>query len=177
MNPSNRSSVAVRELFQSLLTSSTAQPRLVASTTPAARLTSPPPKQSIRFIENDPSNRREKYDGRRWRLVCTWDELCTNLAAHCQLCQKHNSFRKNKQLPTRKRKVLSAHSSLPISKVSFSVAIGQTNSSFPVNQYNHHQTAHNKKISNDGDDDDIQILEAYCTVRERLRFFPIINAK
>ena len=120
MNPPNCPSVNVRELFQALLTNrspeSTDQ-RLSTSHT----LTGPPPKNSIRFIENDQNNRREKYDGHRWRLVCTWDPMCTNLAYTRQLCGKHNLLRRNKEVPTQKRKPLIAHLSLPISTISFSL--------------------------------------------------------
>jgi hypothetical protein len=112
-------------MFRSLLantspsnSSATSHQRLSASTTTAPEpLTAPPPKNSIRYIENDQNNRREKYDGHRWRLACTWNNECTNLAYSSQLCAKHNALRRNKELPTRKRKPLLTHASLPISKI------------------------------------------------------------
>jgi hypothetical protein len=119
MNPSNCSSVTVRKLFHALLTNeNSATPGQRSSTAaPPVTLTAPPPKNSIRFIENDQNNRREKYDGYRWRLVCTWNDECTNLAAYYQLCVKHNAIRRNKNPATRKKKPLDTHSSLPISKI------------------------------------------------------------
>ena len=55
----------------------------------------------IRFIEYDLDRRREKYDGSRWRLVCTWnDGDCTNFAYSCKLCKRHNALRRNQ--PPRK---------------------------------------------------------------------------
>ncbi len=121
MNPSHCSPLVVQEMFRSLLantSSTTAHQRLSTSTTAQEPLTSPPAKQSIRFIENDENNRREKYDGHRWRLVCTWNvNECTNLAYSHQICSKHNSLRRHNVLPKRKRKPLNTHSSLPISKI------------------------------------------------------------
>jgi len=125
MNPKeySPSPLAVQEMFRSLLAdetpsnnSATSHQRLPAPTTTEV-LTAPPPKNSIRYIENDQNNRREKYDGHRWRLVCTWNlNECTNLAYHHQLCNKHNILRRNKEVPTKKRKPLHTHTSLPISK-------------------------------------------------------------
>ena len=63
-----------------------------------------PTRNSIRYIENDPEQRREKYDGSRWRLACTWNRTeCNNLAYAYQLCSKHNDIRRNK-LPRPKMK-------------------------------------------------------------------------
>ncbi|CAF3433371.1 unnamed protein product [Rotaria sp. Silwood1] len=143
MNSSNCSPLLVQKMFQSLLsnpttsnTSTTSHQNLPAPTT-SRPLTSPPKKNSIRLIENDQNGRREKYDGYRWRLVCTWHLCeCTNIAYSYQLCAKHNALRRNKELPKRKRKPLLTHSSLPI-----------------MNQHNH---------NNLHDDDDIEILEEYC---------------
>ncbi|CAF1168120.1 unnamed protein product [Rotaria sordida] len=143
MNPSNCSPLLVHKMFQSLLSNPTSDSsnmshqRLSASTT-TQTLTSPPAKNSIRYIENDQNGRREKYDGYRWRLVCTWNTYeCTNIACSYQFCTKHNALRRNKELPKRKRKPLITHSSLPI-----------------MNQ-NNHKNVHD-------DDNDIEILEEYC---------------
>jgi hypothetical protein len=133
MNPSKYSPSVVHEIFRSLLsetpptnTSTTSHQRLPApppatTTTTTEPLTAPPPKNSIRYIENDQNNRREKYDGHRWRLVCIWNtNECTNLAYYShQLCGKHNALRRNKEFPSRKRKPLLTHTSLPISNISF----------------------------------------------------------
>ncbi|CAF2349527.1 unnamed protein product [Rotaria sp. Silwood2] len=144
MNPSNCSPLLVQKMFQSLLSSTTSpisptssHQKLAAATT-SQPLTSPPSKNSIRYIENDQNGRREKYDGHRWRLACTWNTYeCTNIAYSNQLCNKHNALRRNKELPKRKRKPLLTHTSLPI-----------------MNQYN----------ANDehDDDNDLEILEEYC---------------
>ena len=122
MNSSNCSPLLVEQLFRSLLSNSnsatTNQQRVSIPTSSPGLLTSPPPKNSIRCIENDQNGRREKYDGRRWRLVCTWNKHeCTNLAYSRQLCCKHNALRRNKELPKKKRKPLLTHTSLPISKI------------------------------------------------------------
>jgi len=150
MSTSNCSPAVVHEIFRSLLSntassnaSATSPQRLsTATTTTPQPLTSPPPKNSIRYIENDQNGRREKYDGHRWRLVCTWNiHECTNLAYYShQLCSKHSALRRNKELPKRKRKPLLTHSSLPI-----------------MSQYNQ-----NHARNNNNDDDDIEILEEYC---------------
>ena len=106
-----------------LSTSAAPQHRLSTATTAPQPLSAPPAKHSIRRIENDQNNRREKYDGCRWRLVCTWNtDECTNLAYAHQLCAKHNALRRNKQLPKQYRKPLLAHASLPISNVTFRFA-------------------------------------------------------
>ncbi len=126
MNPVQYSPLAVQEIFRSLLSdkgpsnsSSTSDQRLSTSTAPEV-LAAPPPKHSIRYIENDQNGRREKYDGHRWRLVCTWNiNECTNLAYYYQLCNKHNILRRNKEGSTKKRKPLLTHSSLPISNTCF----------------------------------------------------------
>lgn len=75
----------------------------------------PPMKNSIRYKENDPSNHREKYDGHRWRLVCTWPgDECRNLAYTWKLCPKHNALRKNKPVRTsRKTKLQPKSISIP----------------------------------------------------------------
>jgi len=144
MSSSDCSPKAVQEYFRSLLSdpapsnSSTTPQRLTTSTTPQP-LTSPPAKNFIRFIENDQNNRREKYDGHRWRLVCTWNMFqCTNIAFSYQLCAKHNAQRRNKELPKKKRNPLLTHSSLPI------------------------MNRHKPSNPPDDDDDDIEILEEYC---------------
>ncbi|UJR27600.1 hypothetical protein I4U23_008881 [Adineta vaga] len=144
---------AVDQLFRSLLqgTSSFVNPnRLTTSATttlppPQQPLTSPPLKNTIRFIENDQNNRREKYDGCRWRLVCTWQQNeCTNLSHARQLCTKHNALQRNKELPKRKRKPLLTNASLPILN--------------PNNRKNIYDR--NEKFADD--DNDIEILEEYC---------------
>lgn len=150
MNPPKCSPSVVQEIFRSLLADRTPSVHSVvpdqrtstSSTTPL--LTAPPPKNSIRFIENDQNNFREKYDGCRWRPVCTWhkDVLCTNLAYTRQLCHKHNAIRRNKEESKRKKKPLICHLSLPI-----------------INQHTHNKVQNN----NNDDDDDIEILEDYCT--------------
>lgn len=143
MNSTACSPSFVQEMFRSLLDntpSTSSHQRLSISATPQP-LTTPPVKNSIRYIDNDQNNRREKYDGHRWRLACTWHiEECTNLAYTRQLCAKHNALQRNKVLRRKKRKPLLTHMSLPI-----------------LNQYNQ------KNIRNDDDDDDdIEILEEYC---------------
>ena len=133
MNSSNR----VKELFHALLTNTTSQANIKASSSPAAPaatptqglLTEPPPKHLVRFIENDSNNRREKYDGRRWRLVCTWDDECRNVAGSYQLCKKHNNMRKSKEPQGHKPKPSNARSSLPNSKISFLLSNNQMISS------------------------------------------------
>lgn len=125
MNPQKCSPSVVQEIFRSLLADRTpsvhsvvpGQRTSTSSTTPL--LTAPPPKNSIRFIENDQNNFREKYDGCRWRPVCTWHKevLCTNLAFTRQLCHKHNVIRRNKEESKRKKKPLICHLSLPISEI------------------------------------------------------------
>ena len=117
MTSTNCTSAHVKEIFQALLTNTltTPQPNPPAPRSP--RLTSPPPKNSIRLIEHDVHNRREKYDGRRWRLVCVWDGQCPNIAVSSKLCVKHNAIRRNKEPPSRKKKSSHARSSLPISKM------------------------------------------------------------
>jgi hypothetical protein len=136
MSQLNCSALTVHEVFQSLLASTDPSRSSVAShqrpsaststaTTPkpltstaTAPLTSPPRKNSIRYIDNDQNNHREKYDGSRWRLACTWNiQECTNLAYTHQLCYKHNAVRRNKEIPKRKRKPLFVHLSLPISNI------------------------------------------------------------
>lgn len=135
MNSSNRSSVNVKELFHSLLTNTTPQANIKASSSPAATattpglLTEPPPKNLVRFIENDSNNRREKYDGRRWRLVCTWDNECINIAGYYQLCKKHNNVRKSKEPQGQKRKPSNARSSLPNSEISLLLSNSKMTSS------------------------------------------------
>jgi hypothetical protein len=42
-----------------------------------------------------------------------------------------------------------------------------------VNPYNHNHTRNNKRHKDD-DNDDIQILEDYCTVRTKIIFYSII---
>jgi hypothetical protein len=113
--------VLVHEIFRSLLQSYNA-PNLISppNLTSPPRLTSPPKKHTIRYIENDGNNRREKYDGCRWRLTCTWHEYeCSNLAYTCQLCPKHNAQRRNKIIPPKKKKHLVAFASLPTSNFLF----------------------------------------------------------
>jgi len=126
MNPTNHSAVTVSKIFQALLKNSNSatshqRPSTPPPPPPSTTLTAPPPKNSIRFIENDQNNRREKYDGYRWRLVCIWNDECTNLASSYQLCNKHNAIRRNKEPPTRKKKPLITHTSLPISEISFQI--------------------------------------------------------
>ena len=88
-----------------------------AKTTPATPrlLTSPPRKNTIRLVENDQNNRREKYDGSRWRLVCVGnDNECTNLAYARGLCGKHyTQQRSTEPPPAKKRKLLVHHFSVP----------------------------------------------------------------
>lgn len=133
MNSSNCTSVNVKELFHSLLTDSTSPANIKASSSPAtippSPLTEPPPKHLIRFIENDSNNRREKYDGRRWRLVCTWDDECRNVAGCYKLCQKHNNIRKSKEPQGQKRKSTNERSSLSNSETSLLLSNSKTISS------------------------------------------------
>jgi hypothetical protein len=87
-----------------------------------------PLKNAIRSIENDPHQRREKFDGNRWRLACTWNlHECTNLAYAYQLCTKHNAERKNKQRKYTKRTCLTTSASLPISTGKLFVQYVSTN--------------------------------------------------
>lgn len=167
MHPTNCSPLFVQEMFRSLLRttpspgpSTVSHQKLSLSTTPK-RLTSPPPKNSIRYIENDQNNRREKYDGHRWRLVCTWPgHECTNLAYTRQLCNKHNALQRNKELPKRKKKPLFTNLSLPICKF-FSLFFFIIKILLLVNQHSA------RAATAADDDDDIEILEEYCTVRYR----------
>ncbi|CAF1343573.1 unnamed protein product [Rotaria magnacalcarata] len=148
MSQSHCSPLAVHRIFQSLLSeptrSNSFQKLAESPRTPHSHLTSPPAKHTIRYIENDQNNRREKYDGRRWRLACTWDVYaCTNLAGSRQLCSKHNAIRLNKVLPkNKKRKSLSTNLSLPI--------------------ISHSNGKNNNYNDGNDDDDDIQILEEFC---------------
>jgi hypothetical protein len=123
MHPSNCSPLVVKEMFRSLLcstSSSNTDQRSSVSTTPQP-LAAPPAKNSIRYIEHDQNNRREKYDGHRWRPVCTWNvNECTNIMHARQLCAKHNALQRNKELPKKKKKLLFTNLSLPNCKV-FSV--------------------------------------------------------
>jgi hypothetical protein len=122
MNQPSCSRKAVQDIFHSLLSNqdssnsvTTSQQSLPPSTRP---LTKPPAKNDIRFIENDQNSRREKYDGCRWRLVCTWNVYeCTNIAQGYQICSKHLAQRRNKEPPKKKRKPLINHLSLPISNI------------------------------------------------------------
>lgn len=114
-------SVNVGEIFRSLLlnpSASSSHQYLSPSTTPEPLLAQPPAKHSLRFIENDPKKRREKYDGCRWRAVCFWNvDQCTNLAGFSDdLCYKHHAFKLNKPPRQRNRKQLLSRASLPISK-------------------------------------------------------------
>ena len=78
---------AIRAIFHELLKPAESPRTLIMA----------PTRNSIRYIENDPEQRREKYDGSRWRLACTWNRTeCTNLAYAYQLCSKHNDIRRNK---------------------------------------------------------------------------------
>lgn len=111
------SPLTVHQIFQSLLhnEASTNVLEKLAGSPKSPRLDAPPAKNTIRFIENDQNNHREKYDGHRWRLVCTWaQEECKNLAYSHQLCPKHNAIRLNKEPKKKKRKLLTAHASMPI---------------------------------------------------------------
>lgn len=121
MISSNCTSNPVKELFDSLLINTNVQPDPPPpppSTLPQSpRLTSPPPKNFIRRIQNDDRKRREKYDGCRWRLVCTWNDDCQNIACTSQLCKKHHMIRKGKDPTARKSKPVPARSSLPNSKI------------------------------------------------------------
>ena len=64
-----------------------------------------PMKNSIRFIDNNQNNFREKFNGEKWKLVCTWKkDICTNFAHSNQLCDKHNA---------QKRQQVSSSTSVP----------------------------------------------------------------
>ena len=80
----------------------------------------PPAKNDIRYIKHDPQNRRQKYDGCRWRLACTWSEYpCENLAYTNLLCPKHNAQSLKKA--TRKKSRKSSAPLLPLPKSSSSL--------------------------------------------------------
>ena len=88
---------AIRAIFHELLNPAESPPPL----------TLVPTKNSVRFIENDPEQRREKFDGSRWRLACTWNRTeCTNLAYTHQLCTKHNNIRRNKPVRPKVKQTL-----------------------------------------------------------------------
>ncbi|CAF0802863.1 unnamed protein product [Adineta ricciae] len=154
MNPlttTTCSPVMVDQIFRSLLQNNPRSDN-VRMTTSETRppLTSPPAKNTIRFIENDQNNRREKYDGYRWRLVCTWNIYdCTNLAGTRQLCGKHNAMQRHKEVPKKKRPPLLTTISLPVGN-----HLG--------NLYNQKNMLHQKENPAYSDDDDIQIIEEFC---------------
>jgi hypothetical protein len=106
----------VHEIFRSLLANTngnnalnTSQPlpMTVQSTglpSSSSLSSSPPRKNAIRYVENGENNRREKYDGRRWRTVCSWsDDSCTNFAASRNLCLKHNGRQRKRKTLTPKK--------------------------------------------------------------------------
>ena len=76
---------------------------LEASNSRKSSLIPPPEKHSIRLVENY----RQKFDGRSWRLVCTWgNQECTNFAVSSKICKKHNAERRNKLLPLPNSKLI-----------------------------------------------------------------------
>ena len=156
------SPLLVHELFRSLLSGAVPPDTAMASqpspTNTSPRLTSPPKKNTIRFISNDPHNRREKYDGSRWRRVCTWNEcLCTNLAYSNLLCARHNTQQRNREWQTKQGKAIAARVSLPISKIAF--VINPLNGIF-------HSSVPRPNYERMHSDDDIEILEELCQVTE-----------
>ena len=170
-NQSTCTPMLVEEIFRSLLAKNASATPTAApqQTTLAPLLTSPPPKHSIRLIENDPTGRREKYDGCRWRAVCQWEQyLCTNLSYTRGLCTKHALQQSNKTRPT-KIKRLVPHNSLPI-RNDFS-------SRTTIRRARHGLfllvSQRNRISMNADEDDDIQVLEEHCKVNLRDAFLPI----
>lgn len=89
-----------------------------ATTTAPRLLTSPPRKNTVRSIENDQNNRREKYDGSRWRLVCFADNnQCNNVVYNRDLCLKHYNIQRVSEPPKKKRKLLLHQFSLPTTTI------------------------------------------------------------
>lgn len=163
----------VDQIFRSLLQNNSPRPDNARMTTTDERppLTSPPMKNTIRFIENDQNNRREKYDGCRWRLVCTWNtHNCTNIAGARQLCQKHNAIHRHKEPPKKKRPPLLTTISLPVGN-HLGTCSACVNSnivrlfSIVGSPYNQKNMLHRKENLSYSDDDDIQIIEEFCKVK------------
>lgn len=170
-NQSTCTPMLVEEIFRSLLAKSASSNPSVApqQTTLAPLLTSPPPKHSIRLIENDPTGRREKYDGCRWRAVCKWEQyLCTNLSHARGLCTKHALQQSNKVRPT-KIKRLVPHNSLPIrNDFSARKKVRRVRNALLL------LVSQRNRISMNADeDDDIQVLEEHCKVNPRNVSFAI----
>lgn len=181
MNQATCSPSLVHKVFHSLLAgtespnpSSTSEKNTseLTETPQQQRLTAPPAKNSIRFMEGDQNGRREKYDGCRWRLVCTWNtHECTNIAYSYQLCTKHNSIRRNKEPPKRKRKPLLAHISLPISKNYFLRSLSKFNIFVLVNHHHQKSIYDFDDVDDSDDEDDIQIIEELCKVYKQTSFY------
>lgn len=118
-NSSACSPLLVQDLFRALLAhkspsnmSSTNQQTLQSRNSPQL-LSTPPKRNSIRYVNNDQNNSREKYDGHRWRLICNWNKNgCTNLVYYRGLCAKHYAQQKQK-LPKVHKKPLIHQRSLP----------------------------------------------------------------
>jgi len=126
---------------------------LSPSSTPES-LPAPPPKNSIRFIENDQNRHREKYDGRQWRALCIWKiNKCTNIGYNShKLCRKHYLITFNNVIPQRKRKPLTTHTSLPA-----------TLQEFPQNNLPQPTPTTTVSAAHSNDDDDIQIIGEFCS--------------
>lgn len=151
---------------------------LSPSSTPES-LPAPPPKNSIRFIENDQNRHREKYDGRQWRALCIWKiNKCTNIGYNShKLCRKHYLITFNNVIPQRKRKPLTTHTSLPASKIILTCTFIQSRNpffsalqEFPQNNLPQPTPTTTIPAAHSNDDDDIQIIGEFCPVRSKHNF-------
>jgi len=124
------------------------------TTTAPHLLTSPPRKNTIRPIENDQNNRREKYDGSRWRSVCSADNnQCRNVVYIRDLCQKHHLIQRTSEPPKKKPKLLQHHFSMPMTTAGNQARHIRTNTI--VNNQN---TRINENHNNDDDIEIVQVI-------------------
>lgn len=120
----------------------------VSPAKPTFEPTLSPQRGDIRPIKDHPLNYREKYDGYRWRLVCTWSEtFCSNFMNTRRLCKRHNRLSKNDSTKQKTKNVQTENmAATSTGEIDNGTALGSSMSSrfAPV------------KISMD--DDDLQII-------------------
>lgn len=163
------STFETRQVIRDLVRSYMKTSNISSSSSPApsstllSNLISQTHKGDIRYIQDDPLMRREKFDGSCWRLVCTWAVVrCTNFAYSRNLCTRHNAESQNKPVNKRQRRVhIERNRPTPISEPDRGPAFLYS----PISTVSSPDQQTNN--NDDGGDDDVQIIAAVYPVRNR----------